>query len=449
MLIMLSCVPVTKTIGERKMKKILSIVLSLCLISILFVACGQDAPESTDTSGTPTSQTDAEEITLTFMRTGTPEILHGIFDELIVEYETANPNIKIDMQDLGWGDAEKTLQTMSASQTLPDVMYHLPGTVFNLADKGLILDLAPYLDDELKSDMFPSILEAGQYAGAQYLIPCGGSTLMLWYNADLFEQAGLDPDSPPKTWDEFFTACDKLSAIDGVDPIGMYGKVAGGEITFVMESLFTTEYGGSAWDVEKGQYVYGNEDAKQATINTMQFMQDMTDYAQNSFVEYGRFDVRTLLRDEKVAMVFDLVNMANVIPEQLEDGSMRVATLPAGASNVNSSAVNVGGWFIPTNSEHPDEAWDFLSFLMETESQLAHATYGTVPMLQSEIPFSQEGYKKIVASSLENSYAEGISPKSNELWTAQAEYVQLLLLDEMTAAEAYDAIVADHEAIYE
>lgn len=39
---------------------------------------------------------------------------------------------------------------MAASETLPDVMYHLPGTIFDLADKGLVLDLTSYVDDELK-----------------------------------------------------------------------------------------------------------------------------------------------------------------------------------------------------------------------------------------------------------------------------------------------------------
>ena len=43
---------------------------------------------------------------------------------------------------------------------------------------------------------------------------------MIWiYNKDLFDKAGLDADKPPKTWDEFLAACDKLKAA-GIAPVG-------------------------------------------------------------------------------------------------------------------------------------------------------------------------------------------------------------------------------------
>ena len=206
------------------MKKICAMVLALCMILSL-AGCGGTSGASAsaptaDTSVDTSASAETETVTLTFMRTGTPEILHEIFDPMIEEFEKEYPNIKIDMQDLGWSDAEKTLQTMAASETLPDVMYHLPGTIFDLADKGLVLDLTSYVDDELKNDMYPAMLQAGQYDGKQYMITCGGSTIMLWYNTELFEQAGLDPENPPKTWDEFKAACEALSKIDGIAPFG-------------------------------------------------------------------------------------------------------------------------------------------------------------------------------------------------------------------------------------
>lgn len=136
------------------------------------------------------------------------------------------------------------------------------------------------------------MLQAGQYDGKQYMITCGGSTIMLWYNTELFEQAGLDPENPPKTWDEFKgAACEALSKIDGIDPFGLYAKSSGGETSFLFESLFTSEFGGSAWDSATNQYVYDSEQGKTAAVNTLQFIQDITQYAQDSYVEYGRFDV--------------------------------------------------------------------------------------------------------------------------------------------------------------
>lgn len=436
------------------MKKTVALIVAFSLTAVLAAGCGT-APTSSDPApGLAAPSADApaasgDPVTLTFMRTGTPEQLHPIFDPMIAEFEKQYPNIKIDMQDLGWGDAEKTMQTMAASKTLPDVMYHLPGTIFDLAEKGLILDLAPYVDDALKEDMYPAMMQAGQYNGKQYMITCGGTTLMLWYNADMFKQVGLDPDQPPKTWDEFFAACEKLKAIPDTTPLGIYAKSAGGETSFVFESLFTSAYGSSSWDAAKNQYAYDSEAGKPAAIQALKFMQDMTKYAQPSFVEYGRFDIRTLLRDGKVAMVLDAINIANQVPDQLASGQIRCAALPAGASGQNASSVNVGGWYIPTNSQHPDEAWTFLRFMMNTENQLAHAKYGSVPMLKSEAATYTEGYMVDVVNTLASSYPEGICPQTNALWAVNGEQLQLLMMGKQTPEETQANIAKEHADIYQ
>lgn len=114
------------------MKKMLACILALCMICSL-------------AAWTPAAAEDV--VTVTLVRTGTPEVLHGIFDPLIEKFEAEHPNIKVNMQDLGWSDATQSVQTWAASDTLPDVMYHLPATVFDLYEKGKVLDLTGYVDD--------------------------------------------------------------------------------------------------------------------------------------------------------------------------------------------------------------------------------------------------------------------------------------------------------------
>lgn len=413
------------------MKKLIAILVAMLMVLSL---CG-------------TAFADKEDVTVTLVRTGTPEVLHNIFEPLIAAFEEEHPNIKIDMQDLGWNDASQSIQTWASSDSLPDVMYHLPGTIFNLATMDKILDLTPYLDEELKNDMFSSMLEAGQYDGKQYMIICSASSVLLWYNADLFEKAGLDPDLPPTTWSEMLEACEALSKIDGIRPLAMYSSPNGGETSFLFESLFTTEYGASAWNPETNSYVYDSEEGKEAAINTLQFLKDLTAYAQDNYVEYGRFDCRTLLANGDVAMALDLINMANQVPDQLADGRIRCALLPAGASGIQSTAINCGGWFIPTNCEHPDEAWEVLRYMMNTENQLKHAKYGSVPILKSEAATYTDGYMATVAASLEHSYAEGICPDTNALWEVNGEELQLLLMGDQTAEETWENISAGHADI--
>lgn len=444
-------------------KKIIGTALAGCMILGL-AACGSGQPDAGASADSAAAASDAaaggtadtaaasdagtgEPVTITFMRTGTPEVLREIFEPVIAEFEKENPNIKVDMQDLGWSDAEKTLQVMASSQTLPDVMYHLPATIFDMADKGLIEDLTPYLDDELKNDIYPSLLQAGQYDGRQYMIPCGATSLLYWYNTELFEQAGLDPDNPPATWEEFLAAAKAIDEKTDASGFGMYGKPNGGETSFVYESLFASAIGGETWD--GAQYTYELEANREQAIAALEFISELCQYSQPSIEEFGRFDVRTLLRDGNVGMVFDAVNMANQIQEGLDSGKFKVAQLPAGASGKQISAINVGGFYIPANSQNKEAAWTFLRYLMNTENQKAHSTYGSVPVLQSEAAEYTGEYWNVIVKSVEDSVPEGITPKTNALWSVTGEQLQLLIMGKQDAEQTLDNIIAGHKDIYE
>lgn len=440
------------------MKKLVSVLL-VCSLALggALTGCGskeiQSTEKSAETGQAPGEDAGSkaepgggdEQVTITFMRTGTPEVLRGIFEPIIADFEKEHPNIKVDMQDLGWGDAEKNLQVMASSQTLPDVMYHLPATIYDMADKGLIMDLTPYLDEELKNDIYPSLLQAGQHEGKQYMIPCGASTLMLWYNTELFEKAGLDPSSPPAAWEELVSAAKAISEKTDAAGIALYGKPGGGETSFVFESLFSGATGGDTWN--GGGYTYELDENREQAVKTLSLLQELTKYAQPSIEEFNRFDTRTLLRDGNVGMSLDLVNMANQLGDELDSGKFKVALLPAGDSGMNLSAINVGGFFIPSNSEHPEEAWTFLRYLMNTDNQVAHSTYGSVPILKSEGASYEGEYRDTVTKSVENSVAEGVSPKTNSLWLATGEELQLLLMNKQTPEQTLDNLIARHKEV--
>ena len=82
------------------------------------------------------------------------------------------------------------------------------------ASRGLLLDLTPYIEKSeiIKTeDIFPGPLSSVTYEGGIYGIPRGANTIALYYNADMFKAAGLDPDNPPKTWDELYEAAKELT----------------------------------------------------------------------------------------------------------------------------------------------------------------------------------------------------------------------------------------------
>jgi ABC-type glycerol-3-phosphate transport system substrate-binding protein len=440
-----------------KVKKLLVMLLCLLFLVSVFAGCGEKSPASDSNTTNDNSDTKnggeetpkKEPVTIVFMRTGTPEIVREIFEPMIAEFEKENSDIKVDLQDFGWADAEKKLPVMASSKTLPDIMYHLPGTVFDMATKDLILPLDEFIDDELKNDIFPGLLAAGQFDGKQYLIPCGASTLLLWYNTEIFEQAGLDPDAPPKTWEEFETYAKQIKDKTGTPGIGVYAKPGGGETSFVFESLFASAIGGNTWDSDQQEYTYYEDANKDAAVGALKLMQNLVDLSQGNVVEYGRFDGRTLMRDGKVGMALDLIHMKNQIPEQLEAGTIKVAPIPAGPSGKSISAVNVGGWYIPKNSKNPDAAWKFLRYTMKTENQIAHQKYGSVPILKSEAETYTDEFWQIVNKTVETSVAEGVCPKQTAIWQATGDQLQLLLMKKQTPEDTLNNIIKGHKEVME
>ncbi|WP_167203007.1 ABC transporter substrate-binding protein [Actinomyces respiraculi] len=419
-----------------------SFITALGAAALTLTACGGRAAD--DENGGAGGQ-----VTLTLMRTGTPEILRPIFEPMIAEFEEANPGIKVDMQDLGWNDATASMGVMASSGTLPDLMYHLPSDVFDLASKGLVTDLTDKLSPELKDDIFPALLQAGQYEGRQYLVPCSVSPLFLWYNTELFEKAGLDPDNPPNTWDELLVAGRQIAEKTDASGVAMYSKPAAGETSGLYESLFAGAIGGSAWDPNSQRYLYDDPKYDAEALQTLEFMRGLVDISQPNVVEYGRFDTRTLFRDGHAGMAIDLIYMQNQIGDGLKDGTFRVAELPAPTGRTSISTINVGGWFIPTNSAHPEEALKLLEFFMETENQIKHTTYGSAPILKSEAATYEGELWEVATAALEHGVAEGISLQTGALWTVNGEELQRLLTAQRSPEEVLRAIRERHQEIYE
>jgi multiple sugar transport system substrate-binding protein len=155
------------------------------------------------------------------------------FEDLIADFEKKYPgtNVKwIDQPAEGYADK---ISADAAGGTLPDVVNVSPDLVAPLAEAGLALDLdkaagqyrKEYLEGAWAGHQVPGL--TGTYAFPWYL-----NTGPLFYNKSLFEKAGLDPERPPKTYDELFGAAltmaektdGKIATLANVPTIEDFGR---------------------------------------------------------------------------------------------------------------------------------------------------------------------------------------------------------------------------------
>ncbi|GEL97614.1 ABC transporter substrate-binding protein [Cellulomonas terrae] len=168
-------------------------VLSLGLLA----ACStDDEPSGEESDGKVT-------ITVAGLQPGAETEAVDALNARVEEFEKANPDIDVEPEEYNW--LASTFSAQLAGGTLPNV-FEIPLTdAKTLIENGQLADISAQFDSLSYADDFnPNLLEAGTGSdGKVYAIPAKSIYgVALHYNRNLFEQAGLDPDQPPTTWDE-------------------------------------------------------------------------------------------------------------------------------------------------------------------------------------------------------------------------------------------------------
>lgn len=194
--------------------------VSVALLAACSGGTGEEPSESPDqTSEAPGDE--VEPVTITWWHNGTGEPLKSFWEEVAGEFEDANPGVTVDVQAFQNEDLQRTLipnALNAGGDAAPDLfMVWAEGEIKAQVEAGYLKDLSGL------TDVVASVGGAGNgwnVDGKQYGIPYRYGIEGLWYNKDLFEQAGIT--ELPTTFDEFDEAIDKL--IDaGIAPIGVGG----------------------------------------------------------------------------------------------------------------------------------------------------------------------------------------------------------------------------------
>jgi multiple sugar transport system substrate-binding protein len=187
------------------MKKFLLLLLTLTL-GLLIAACSGDK----ETAG----EEDGDVIEIEYWQYHFDSKVK-LVDELIKEFEDENPGIKVKHTTFPYDQFNERVAAQVPAGRGPDVINLFYGWVPRYVDSGYLQPLPQdaFPHDEIESEFFPMV-ESVKLDGEYWTIPTAVRTIALFYNKDLFEEAGLDPESPPTTWDELVDYSLKLTKRD-------------------------------------------------------------------------------------------------------------------------------------------------------------------------------------------------------------------------------------------
>jgi sn-glycerol 3-phosphate transport system substrate-binding protein len=143
--------------------------------------------------------------------------LTQVMDGLIKQFHQANPDIDVNAVYAGNYD-ETRMRAISAMRSGADAQIAVLGALdtHDLIDQALIepFDTVAGADPQWLKSFYPALLANSNIGGHVWGIPFQRSTIVMYYNKDMFRAAGLDPNRPPQTWQALLSAAKALTTND-------------------------------------------------------------------------------------------------------------------------------------------------------------------------------------------------------------------------------------------
>lgn len=161
-------------------------------------------------------------------------------------------NVEFHFEEIPTTDAfNQKIKLLISSGDLPDIVFNGGNNITELAAKsGKVADLTPYFDadPEWEALFDETSLEFNMVDGKIYGVPVSKEISYIYYNKELFAQAGIEaPEVAYADWNAFFEACDKLKAA-GITPVGMDTADSGWLTNLWMSALIGTNgEAGNQW----------------------------------------------------------------------------------------------------------------------------------------------------------------------------------------------------------
>jgi sn-glycerol 3-phosphate transport system substrate-binding protein len=255
-----------------------------------------------------------------------------IIDGYAADFEKANPGIKLKPIYSGSYQESITKALTAAKSGEPPVMSILLSTdMYTLIDEDAIVPFDPLIktaDDKawLKS-FYPAFMENSQTGGKTWGIPFQRSTIVLYYNKEMFKEAGLDPNKPPENWTQMREYAQKLTKRDASGKVTQWGvQIPSSGFPYWLFQGLAIENGAQLMNAAGTQTYYD----KPEVIGALQYWLDLVNKYKvhpEGIVEWGTTPKDFFER--KVAMIWTTTgNLTNVKNNAKFD--FGVAMLPAG-----------------------------------------------------------------------------------------------------------------------
>lgn len=209
------------------MKKLFALLVCMCLLACTAALAFAEPTEVVFWNG----YTGADQPTL---------------EAIVEEYNNSQDEVRIKMEIMPWDTMYQKLMPALIAGNGPDLIGMSVTRYMEYAMAGKLAPVDDYIaaSETITTDnLVQGLFDAGNYDGKQYAMPMACAAMVMYYNRDMFEAAGLDPDNPPATMEELQDAWSKLIIKDASGNVTQYAQAIGVKATVAMMPVFMWAYG--------------------------------------------------------------------------------------------------------------------------------------------------------------------------------------------------------------
>jgi len=318
----------------------------------------------------PTAVEDTPESDVVVLRAGTGDSGEGLspHQTIIANYEDQNENVLVQLEAIAGRDYYTRILTQIAADRAPDVMNIGDDAVPSFVEKGAFVPIGQCLEDIGfdTSVYLPGLLEPGTVDGELYFLPKDYSTLAVYYNKILFDEAGVDYPQDGWTWDDMLETAQALTQdTDDDGQTDIWGLQLPANWTTGFE-YWVAAAGGSLISEDGSTYI-GYMDSDE-TIRAVKFYTDL----------YGEYAVAAPPADFSAFgggnSEFDNGQAAmRIFGRWPQSGMLENPNIELGVVGMPSDAVDAnilfwGGFGISSTTDNVEEACKFLSYYAGPEA---------------------------------------------------------------------------------
>jgi multiple sugar transport system substrate-binding protein len=328
--------------------------------SLVLTACGQ-GQAADDSPAADSEASSGGDVNLRFTWWGA-DARAQITEQVIDQFEKANPNIKVTTEWGIWDGYWDKLSTSAAAGDMPDVMQMDESKIDAYGSSGQLLDLESQPDELDVSTIAPEVLNTGDVDGTIVGAPVGIGIYSVGVNTDLLEQAGVAlPDDKTWTWDEFIDDATQVS-----DKLGDQGVTG-----LDWWGFDSPEIG--AFARQNGEEVFPKEGQKPVSAKTLTaFFNQALKMVETGATPAPSVQNENIIKSleqspfgtNKAAFHFQFHTQiqAFVDASGTELQLMRLPAVKSGQPNMVNKASMY--WSISAETEHPAEAAKLVDFLI-------------------------------------------------------------------------------------